>query len=260
MRKLTALLFVAITFSVASAQPPGERGGPGGDRQPLNAVLVAIDANGDHEITTDEMKNAFAALQKLDANKNGKLDRAEIYPEMAGGPGGQRGHRDFGGGGGVDARQSVVKRLRGFDKNKDGELTKDEVPTRMQQLVARHDTNKDGVLDKQELAVMSEQLAASIPEQGRVRGRGGFDGPPGGGGPRGGAGGGPPSPEQMIQDAFEFDANKDGQLSKSELQKFAETHAQRGGPGGGPGGGRGERGGPGGRDGGDRPTRPARPE
>ncbi len=60
----------------------------------------------------------------------------------------------------------------------------------------------------------------------------------------------------MIQDAFEFDANKDGQLSKSDLQNFAESHAQRGGPGG----GRGGRGGPGGRDGGDRPNRPARPE
>lgn len=107
---------------------------------------------------------------------------------------------------------------------------------------------------------MSEQLAASVPERAGPRGRGGFDGPPGGGprgGGRGGPGGGPPSPEQMIQDAFEFDANQDGQLSKSELQKFAESHAQRGGPGGRPGGGRG---GPGGRDGGDRPNRPARPE
>lgn len=261
-KSLAALFIVATTLSVASAQPPGERGGPGGGRRPPNAVLAAIDSNGDHEITTDEMKKAFTALKKLDSNKNGKLDREEIHPEMAGGPGRPRGPRDGGPGGEADGRQSVVERIQGFDKNNDGKLTKDEVPARMQRIVARYDKNKDAVLDQQELAAMSEQLAASVPERSGPRGRGGFDGPPGvgprgggqRGGGRGGPGGGPPSPEQTIQDAFEFDANNDGQLSKSELQRFAESHAQRGGPGG----GRGGRGGPGGR-GGDRPNRPARP-
>ena len=255
-RLLATLLFATMTLNVAMAQPPGGRGEHGGRRSP-NAVLAAIDSNGDHEITTDEMKNAFAALQKLDANKNGKLDRSEIHPDMAGGPGGRRGpHASGGPGADADARPSVVQRIKSFDKNKDGKLTKDEIPARMQQLVARHDKNKDKMLDKEELAAMSEQLAATVPGR---EGRGGPRGRRGGqrsgpGGQRGGPGGGRPSPEQMIQDAFEFDANKDGQLSKAELKKFADSHAQRQGPGGGGRGGRG------GRAGGDRPARPDRPE
>ena len=255
MRKsLTALLIVASPMSFALAQPPGERDGRGGDHRPPNAVLAAIDSNGDHEISNDEMKNAFTALTKLDSNKDGKLDREELHPEIAGHPGGSEG-RGADSKHAEDAREDVVKRITGFDKNSDGKLTKDEIPARMQRVVARYDKNEDDVLDKEELAAMTEQLAASVPAQrGGPGGRSGFDGPPGRpprDSGRGRPGGGPPSPEQMIQDAFEFDANGDGQLSKSELSAFAESHARRGPRRG--------RGGLGGR-GDNRPSRPARPE
>ena len=88
----------------------------------------------------------------------------------------------------------------------------------------------------------------------------------------------------MLSHAMEFDADKDGKLSKDELKKFIDDFVQLhggpegpggpGGPGGGegPGGGRGPRGGgaggppggpgggrPGG-GGGDRPERPRRPD
>lgn len=261
MKKAILTLFlISATTCTALAQPPSERGGPQGNRRSTSAVLAAIDANGDHEITMDEMKNAFAALNKLDANKDGKLGREEIHPEMAGGPGGPRGPRAGGPSGPDGSRESIVERIRGFDSNKDGKLSKEEIPARMKPVVARFDKNKDEVLDKDELAAMTERLAASVPDRGGPRDRSGFGGPPGRGGP-GGPGGGPPGPERLMEDAFEFDANKDGLLSKAELQKFADEHARRGPPAGQFGGPGGRRGSPDGRQaGGDRPSRPARPE
>ena len=65
----------------------------------------------------------------------------------------------------------------------------------------------------------------------------------------------------MIEHAFEFDADRDGKLSKEELTKFAEDFEQHHrGPGGPPrDGGEGRPGGPGPRD--DKePQRPKRPD
>ena len=58
------------------------------------------------------------------------------------------------GGLGVD---DVVARLMAFDKNKDGKITRDELPERMQFLIDLGDTNKDGALDRDEI----KKLAAS---------------------------------------------------------------------------------------------------
>src|SRR6516165_6013695 len=52
------------------------------------------------------------------------------------------------GGLGVD---DVVARLMAFDKNKDGKITRDELPERMQFLIDLGDTNKDGALDRDEI-------------------------------------------------------------------------------------------------------------
>jgi hypothetical protein len=45
----------------------------------------------------------------------------------------------------------VVERIMALDKNKDGKVTRDELPERMHDLIARGDTNKDGGLDKDEV-------------------------------------------------------------------------------------------------------------
>ena len=45
----------------------------------------------------------------------------------------------------------IVERLMTFDKNKDGNLTKDELPERLQNLIEKGDLNKDGALDKDEI-------------------------------------------------------------------------------------------------------------
>ena len=72
--------------------------------------------------------------------------------------------REDGGPGRLGA-DDVVARIMAFDKNKDGKVTKDELPERMHDLIARGDTNKDGALDRDEI----QKLAAA-----QLPGGGGF--------------------------------------------------------------------------------------
>jgi Ca2+-binding EF-hand superfamily protein len=286
---LTVTLIAGIFAYTVIAQPPpgrgergdGERRGPGG---PPNPILEALDTNHDREISAAEIEQAAVALKRLDKNEDGKLTPDELRPDFGGrgpGPGGPpgRGPRPDRGGdraagdrGGEDRLnpEAMIARILTFDKNKDGKVSAEEVPERMQGIIKRGDKNDDGSVDREELAALARQFGASDrnsrgdrgPEGGRGegrrpddRGRGGPDGPPDG--PRGR--GGPPSPEQFVEHALSFDADDDGKLDKKELAAFAEEMLRRrGGPGGRPGG----------RDdgdrerdrGGDRPDRPQRPE
>src|SRR5262245_57613430 len=110
-----------------------------------------------------------------------------------GGPGG-RGPGGFGGRGGRGlSADQIVDHLMSFDKNKDGKITKDELPERMQALIARGDGNKDNVLDRDEV----RKLAGDLARDGDFRlvdGAGGPGGPGGRGfgGPGGPGRGGPP--------------------------------------------------------------------
>lgn len=90
----------------------------------------------------------------------------------------------------------LVARLLAFDANKDGRLSKDEVPERMQGIFERADANKDGFLTKEELQ------AASASQQ-----------------PRRMEGGGPPM--DLLFRAI--DKNGDGTLSKEEIAGAAEA-------------------------------------
>ena len=53
-------------------------------------IMAALDADGNGEISTEEIKAAPAALKKLDKNNDGKLTDAELLPSFPGG-GGSRG-------------------------------------------------------------------------------------------------------------------------------------------------------------------------
>src|SRR5262249_6111821 len=64
----------------------------------------------------------------------------------------------------------IVERIMAFDKNKDGKVTKDELPERMHHLIALGDTNKDGALDKDEIKKLAIKLADA---EGGFGGRGG---------------------------------------------------------------------------------------
>lgn len=253
-----ALVSIALVTTLVMAQPPGGPGrrGSGGGRGPgdrggpsTTPLVEALDANGDRQISSDEIENAVAALKTLDKNNDGKLTLGELRP--AGRPGrGRRAGRGPGGPGGPGAPDApaFVERLLSFDESKDGTISKSELPERMHGILERHDANQDGVLDKTELAQVAAQFA-----QRRGGGPGAPRGGPGRGRPAGR--GGPPSPEQFVEHAMTFDADQDGKLNRDEMRKLAEEFTRRAGPGRARG-----LGGPGRRpDAGGRPRRPARP-
>lgn len=104
MTRTAIFLGILIACTVpALAQPPGGgRGGPpGGFGGPVGnppvgqngqqggmvgpqptAVLAAIDADGDHTISAQEILNAAAALKKLDKNGDGQLSADEIHAQI----------------------------------------------------------------------------------------------------------------------------------------------------------------------------------
>ena len=101
--------------------------------------MLALDTDGDGELSAKEIENATASLKTLDKDKNGKLTENELRPNF------DRGEAPGMGG------EAIITQLMAFDKNGDGKLSKAEVPQRLQGLLERADTNKDDVLDREEL-------------------------------------------------------------------------------------------------------------
>ena len=54
-----------------------------------------------------------------------------------------------------------VTRLRAMDANKDGKISKDELPERMQSILTRVDTNKDDAIDEKELKALEARFAGN---------------------------------------------------------------------------------------------------
>ena len=149
-----------------------------------------------------------------------------------GGPGGRHGGGPGGQGGGAHPGRAVLEAL---DTDGNHEISGAEMQNAATAL-SKLDTNGDGKLNQKDLAGGRGKQA------GRQRSgqRGGQRGRPQGGPPRGERddssrpprgeresgsdrperGGGPPKPERMLQQAMEFDADSDGKLDKTELQKF----------------------------------------
>ena len=98
-----------VGFSDRALRPaPGQGAGSGGPRggpfDPMRMPgMSALDANGDGELSAEEIAVAAEALKKLDKNQDGKLTREELGPPIAGrgGRGGPGGARGPGGPGGI---------------------------------------------------------------------------------------------------------------------------------------------------------------
>ncbi len=56
----------------------------------------------------------------------------------------------------------MVQRMMANDENKDGKITKDELPEFMQQMMSRMDTNEDGAIDKKEVEAMAERFQRAV--------------------------------------------------------------------------------------------------
>ena len=147
------------------------RSGPRpGFAPPGNKIFDALDANQDREISADEIKNAIAALKKLDANKDGKLTQDELISfgprpgdgssrgaetQVLGGFGLQSGGfgRPPGRGSGPPSVEEVFRRM---DANKDQKLQRDEVPEFVRQFIFPADENNDDIVTKDELKKFRE--------------------------------------------------------------------------------------------------------
>ncbi|MES2790832.1 MAG: kelch repeat-containing protein [Planctomycetota bacterium] len=127
--------------------------------------LTRMDKNKDGSLTKDEVGERFQPLiARIDENKDGTASKEEIAafvrsqesrqgggqgrPEGAGG--GRQGGQGRGGFGG-DPVQAATRIFDENDKNKDGKLTGDEIPARLQRNLERIDANKDGAIEKSEL-------------------------------------------------------------------------------------------------------------
>ncbi len=185
MKRMICMLAVAALAGTVSvlAQPPGGGGRPGGGPPGgHNAVLAAIDADGDHVISAREIMNAAAALKKLDKNGDGQLTSDEVHrgEERRG----QRGDRKGGRRGEEGGRQGQAGERRGGPPPQGGPSGRPTAEKFMQRAMT-FDADKDGKLNQAELKRMS---AAVVEEMGKHGPPGGHGGGPDGRGPRQGGG------------------------------------------------------------------------
>ena len=136
-----AALIATMLPNVLSAQQPDQ---PREIRRRLFSfrgqitLLQALDTDGDHEISADEMEKADIVLAKLDANKDGKLTIRELRIPY-------------------DVFTRAANVFERLDANDDGTLSSDEIPEGMQRLIKRGDTDDDGILTKEEFEDMLHQ-------------------------------------------------------------------------------------------------------
>ena len=221
---LTIAALLAATAQTVSAQQPERPQGqqaqrPQGGPADFIERIKGFDQNNDGKITKDEMPERMQAMiERLDTNKDGAIDNKELAAlkdRLAQGGQGQQGQRPQGqrpeGQQGQRPQfnpADMIKRIKESDKNKDGKITKDELPEQMQRMFPRIDTNQDGAIDREELAVMEKRMAQ--------RGQGGQrpEGQPGQR-PEGQPGQGRGLPPLPVLQAL--DANHDGEISGDEI-------------------------------------------
>jgi Ca2+-binding EF-hand superfamily protein len=152
-------------------------------------LMKALDTDGDGELSASEIENASKVLLTLDTNGDGKLSADELRPNPADVRPGLFGRPGRGGEGGEGRGMGAEFLARMFeqqDANNDGFLSGDEIPERMQGILARIDKDGDGKISKEEL----QQIQPGMMERLRDGFGAGAGGRRGAGGAGGGAGGG----------------------------------------------------------------------
>ena len=129
----------------------GGRGGPGA----MVERIRGWDANDDGLVARSEVPEPMRdRFDRMDENGDGVLEADEIESLPARiGPGLGRGGR-----GGRGMRGDPIARLRSFDANGDGRITRDEIPEQAGGMFDRVDTNGDGVITEDELNAMAGQV------------------------------------------------------------------------------------------------------
>lgn len=194
------------------------RGGPGrGQGPPLASlpVMVAIDRDGNGEISAEELSDASRALRSLDADENGTLRQDELvpdgnrFPSPRGRPAeGDTGRPVRGPGGGPGGMLAMFPLVRSLDVDRSGEIEATEIDSAPESL-ASLDADGDGNLSGNELMPPFGRGGGGA--FGRGGGRGGFRG--------GGGFGGEPPAELKQPDEL---AREDGAATIPDRETFDE--------------------------------------
>lgn len=148
-----ALMSLPLTIHAQGPDGPRDRNGPPPHNDPGRAVLHAIDANGDHEISAEEISNATNVLKAMDVNGDGVLTHADLAATQNQ-LGKDRGSR--GGYGGPPRSQGRVG--NGLPPRREGAGQNGPPgPERMVRHAMEYDTDGDGKLDSTELLRFAEQ-------------------------------------------------------------------------------------------------------
>jgi len=125
-------------------------------RNPLMAVL---DLNRDGSLSKDEIDNASASLRALDKNRDGRIDATELRPV------GQPNRLEPT----PETTAEKEPQLSGFtrlimesDKNKDGKVTKAELPENMRRIFENADANHDGFISVEEAELLGNPRTRGV--------------------------------------------------------------------------------------------------
>jgi Ca2+-binding EF-hand superfamily protein len=100
--------------------------------------------------------------------------------------------------------------IKRFDKNKDGYVSKEELPEGLARNFDRFDRNSDGKLDAKEVGQMLEAMKRALADRPEKPGANNAD------------------VERRVSDVFDrMDANKDGKISKDEARNFIAQNFDR---------------------------------
>lgn len=137
-------------------------------------VLAALDTDRDGEISAEEIAKASESLKTVDTNKDGKIDLQEMRPSTGRRPdqraqmlkmrdGDRRLADRERGGRQVGFSDELLARLMRADKDQDGFLTEEELPTNLKRLFPKADTDGDKKLSGDEIkkAMLKRRLEAA---------------------------------------------------------------------------------------------------
>jgi len=134
------------------------RGGP----EAMIERIRGWDANGDGLVARSEVPEPMRyRFDRMDENGDGVLEADEIESlpaRMGPGPRGWRGDR-----GGRGMQGDPIARLRSFDANGDGRITREEIPDQAGGMFNRVDANSDDVITQDELNAMASRMRGRRP-------------------------------------------------------------------------------------------------
>lgn len=117
-----------------------------------------MDKDGDGKVSKSEFTGPEALFDRLDTDKDGSISKDEL-PKPAGGNAG-----------GADGKSFLLNRLKGMDKDGDGQVSKSEF-TGVPENFDRMDRDQDGSLSAQEIQAAADFYASMNPAGGAAKGK-----------------------------------------------------------------------------------------